>query len=53
MLGKALVRLNDVGAVDELLRAYMLDGVDIFDSDEDEGPDSLQLLEDQGLLDES
>lgn len=53
MLGKALVLLNDAGAVDELLRAYMLDGVDIFDSDEDEGPDSLQLLEDKGLLDES
>lgn len=50
MLGKALVRLDDETAIDELLRAYMLDGVDIFD-DEDEGQDCLQLLEDRGLLD--
>lgn len=52
MLGKTLLRLNDEGAIDELLRAYMLDGVDIFDSDEDEGPDCLKLLEDRGLVDE-
>jgi len=52
MLGKTLVRLNDAGAVDALLRAYMLDGVDIFDSDEEEGPDCLQLLQDRGLVDE-
>lgn len=52
MLGKTLVKLNDEGAIDELLRAYMLDGVDIFDSDEDEGPDTLQLLQDKGLVNE-
>jgi len=52
MLGKALVRLDDANAIDALLRAYMLDGTDIFDGDEEEGPDSLQLLEDKGLLDE-
>ena len=50
MLGKTLLRLDDDGAIDALLRAYMLDGVEIFDSDEDEGPDCLQLLEDRGLV---
>ncbi|HEY9281498.1 MAG TPA: hypothetical protein VIP51_15615 [Eoetvoesiella sp.] len=52
MMGKTLMRLNDAGAVDELLRAYMLDGVDLFESDEDEGSESLKLLEEQGLLEE-
>ena len=52
MLGKTLLRLDDDRAIDSLLRAYMLDGVDIFDSDEDEGPDCLQMLEDRGLVDE-
>ena len=53
MLGKTLWRLDEGDkAIDALLRAYMLDGVDIFDSDEDEGPDCLQLLEDRGLVDD-
>ena len=53
MLGKTLLRLDDEeGAVDHLLRAYMLDGVDIFDADEEEGPDALALLQNKGLVDE-
>ncbi|WP_017523392.1 tetratricopeptide repeat protein [Pusillimonas noertemannii] len=52
MLGKALLRLDDEKAVDALLRAYMLDGEDIFDSDEEEGPDALRLLQERGLADE-
>ncbi|WP_232468056.1 tetratricopeptide repeat protein [Bordetella genomosp. 13] len=52
MLGKALWQIgeDEDRAVDELLRAYMLDGVDIFDGDEEEGPDMLQLLIDRGLV---
>ena len=54
MLGKALWQQGEAEdrAIDELLRAYMLDGVDIFDSDEGEGPEMLQLLQDQGLVNE-
>lgn len=52
MLGKALWQLDDEKAVDALLQAYMLDGVDIFDGDEDEGPDVLQILQERGLIDE-
>lgn len=52
MLGKALLRLQDEKAVDSLLSAYMLDGVDIFDSDEEEGLDVLQVLQDKGLIDD-
>lgn len=52
MLGKTLWQIgeDEDRAVDELLRAYMLDGVDIFDGDEQEGPDMLQLLIDRGLV---
>lgn len=52
MLGKALWQIgeDEDRAIDELLRAYMLDGVDIFDGDEEEGPDMLQLLIDRGLV---
>jgi len=53
MLGKTFLHLEDEeGAVDHLLRAYMLDGVEIFDTDEDEGPDALELLQQKGLIDE-
>lgn len=53
VLGKTLLRLDDEKAVDHLLQAYMAEGVEIFDSDEDEGPDSLRLLQDRGLVDEA
>lgn len=52
MHGKALQRMGDAGAADALLRAYMLDGRDIFDEDGDEGGVMLALLRDRGLLDE-
>lgn len=52
MLGKALLRLQDEKAVESLLKAYMLDGTDIFDSDEEEGVDALQILQDRGLIDD-
>ena len=52
MLGKTLVRLGDAKGVDALLKAYMLDGVDIFDADEEEGPDMLQILQDRKLVEE-
>lgn len=53
MLGKSLLKQDQPDrAIDELLRAYMLDGVDIFDSDEAEGPDMLQMLQDRGLVQE-
>ncbi|WP_260986209.1 tetratricopeptide repeat protein [Bordetella genomosp. 13] len=54
MLGKALWRRGDdpERAIDELLRAYMLDGSDIFEGDEDEGPDMLRLLIERDLIDE-
>lgn len=52
MLGKALWQLDDEDAVDALLKAYLLDGVDIFDTDEDEGLDVLQVLQDRGLIDD-
>ena len=51
-LGKALLRLDDEQAVDALLRAYMLDGTDIFDTDGEEGEECLQVLADRGLLEE-
>ena len=50
MQGKSLLRLQDEKAVDSLLKAYMLDGYDIFDRDEDEGEEALQVLQDRGLL---
>ncbi len=49
MLGKALRQLGDEKAINYLLRAYMLDGEDIFDSDEEEGPECLRILQDEGL----
>lgn len=53
MLGKALFHEGDLErAADELLRAYMLDSVEIFDGDEEEGADMLQILQDRGLADE-
>ena len=53
MLGKTLLRLEqEEEAVQYLLRAYMLEGVDIFDADEDEGPDAFALLEQHGLVNE-
>src|SRR5690606_10985500 len=50
MLGKSLLRLDNERAVDVLLRAYMLDGTDIFDSDDEEGQECLALLEQNGLI---
>lgn len=53
MLGKSLLKLDEQErGVDELMRAYMLDGVDIFDSDEAEGAEILQVLQERGLVDE-
>lgn len=52
MMGKALLRLQDDKALESLLKAYMLDGVDIFDSDAEEGADALQILQERGLVDE-
>jgi len=52
MLGKALLHMEDERALEYLLRAYMLDGEEIFDSDEEEGPDALRALQDKGLIDE-
>lgn len=54
MLGKSLWKRGDdeEGAIDALLRAHMLDGSDIFDGDEEEGADMLQLLIDRNLIDE-
>lgn len=53
MLGKTLLRLDDEDeAVQSLLRAYILDGVDIFDTDEEEGPDAFELLQERGLVDD-
>lgn len=49
-LGQAEARLaNAKASTDYLLRAYMLDGTDIFDADPD-GADYLKILEAQGLL---
>jgi tetratricopeptide (TPR) repeat protein len=49
-LGQAYLQLGDnVKATEFLLRAYMLDGQDIFDADPD-GADSLALLEAQELI---
>ena len=53
MLGKTLLQLHDEKAVEHLLKAYMTEGVDIFDSDEDEGPDTLKVLQDRKLIDEA
>ncbi len=52
MLGKTFWRLEDERAVESLLKAYMLEGVEIFDTDEPEGPEVLRLLEERGLLTE-
>lgn len=52
LLGKTLTKLDDSTGVDALLKAYMLEGADIFDADEEEGPDMLQILQDRGLVDE-
>jgi len=52
LLGKTLIRLDDDKGVESLLKAYMLEGVDIFDSDDDEGAESLKILQDRGLIDE-
>jgi len=51
-LGKALWQLGDDPdrAIDALLRAYMLDGTEIFDGDEDEGADMLRLLIERDLI---
>lgn len=51
LLGKTLLRLQDERALDYLLRAYMLDGEEIFDSDEEEGSDVLHVLQNSGLID--
>ena len=49
-IGQILVRLGDEKkGVDHLLRAYMLDGEDIFVSD-DEGSEFLGLLKRKGLV---
>jgi tetratricopeptide (TPR) repeat protein len=50
MLGKSLVNVGDAKGRDQLLRAYMLDGEEIFLSDEDEGQSCLQLLSDAKLI---
>lgn len=52
MLGKALLRLEDEKAVDALMAAYKLDGTEIFDSDDEEGADTLQILQNKGLIDD-
>lgn len=52
-LGQCHARLGDIGrATDFLLRAYMLDGTDIFDADP-EGADFLKILESRGLIPDS
>lgn len=50
MLGKTYLSTDDERASDALLRAYQIEGRDIFDSDEDEGEGSLKVLQDQGLI---
>jgi hypothetical protein len=50
MMGKVLRKLDDEQAIQYLLRAYMLDGDEIFDSDDEEGPECLRILQDEGLV---
>lgn len=51
MLGKALLRTDRrPRAVDELLRACMLDGEELVEAD-DEGPEMLQAMRDFGVRD--
>lgn len=50
MLGKAMLKLGDEKAVDALMAAYRLEGSDIFDNDEEEGVEVLQVLQDKGLV---
>ncbi|MGO1540938.1 MAG: tetratricopeptide repeat protein [Luteimonas sp.] len=52
MLGKSLLRLGDARAVEALLRAYMLEGEDIFDEDGEDGAAALAVLREHGLLDD-
>ena len=49
-LGQSYLRLGEITKATEfLLRAYMLDGQDIFDADPD-GAEPLRLLDSQGLI---
>ncbi len=53
MLGKTLLRLDDEKAVEHLLQAYMAEGLEIFESDDEEGADSLKVLQDRKLIDQA
>lgn len=50
MLGKALVKLDDSKGLAQLLQAYMLDGDEIFNADEEEGMASLRMLRDNNKI---
>ena len=54
MLGKSLWKRggDEERAIDELLRAYMLDGNEIFEGDEEEGPAMLRLLIERDLIED-
>lgn len=49
MLGKTLIKLNDEKGAQSLLKAYLLDGVEIFEMDE-EGDEYLNLLRTKQLI---
>ena len=49
MLGKSLIKLNDENGIPSLLKAYLLDGLEIFELDE-EGGEYLNLLEKRNLI---
>ncbi|MEI2415177.1 hypothetical protein V8Z80_03250 [Orrella sp. JC864] len=50
MLGKAMWHLGEEPAFDRLMRAYMLEGAEIFETDPPEGPQMLAALRERGLL---
>ena len=49
MLGKTLIKLNDESGMPSLLKAYLLNGLEIFELDE-EGGEHLNLLKKKNLI---
>lgn len=49
MLGKTLIKLNDENGIPSFLKAYLLDGLEIFELDE-EGGEYLNLLKKRKLI---